>query len=34
MYSDLKYQLNGKERSLQMLLHFADMWASRVIEKK
>lgn len=32
MYSDLKYQLNGKERPLQMLLHFADMWVSRVTE--
>lgn len=32
MYGDLKYQLNGKETPLQMLLHFADMWASRVIE--
>ncbi len=34
MYGDLKYQLSGKERPLQMLLHFADMWASRVIEKE
>lgn len=34
MYGDLKYQLQGKERPLQMLLHFADMWASRVIEKE
>lgn len=34
MYGDLKYQLNGKERPLQMLLHFADMWASRVVEKE
>lgn len=34
LYGDLKYQLNGKERPLQMLLHFADMWASRVIEKE
>jgi 23S rRNA maturation-related 3'-5' exoribonuclease YhaM len=33
LYGDLKYQLSGKERPLQMLLHFADMWASRVIEK-
>lgn len=32
MYGDLKYQLNGKETPLQMLLHFADMWASRVTE--
>jgi len=34
MYSDLKYQLNGKERPLQMLLHFADMWCSRTLEKE
>lgn len=33
LYGDLKYQLNGKERPLQMLLHFADLWASRVTEK-
>lgn len=32
LYGDLKYQLNGKERPLQMLLHFADLWASRVVE--
>lgn len=32
LYGDLKYQINGKERPLQMLLHFADLWCSRVIE--
>lgn len=32
MYGDLKYQLNGRETPLYMILHFADMWASRVIE--
>lgn len=32
MYGDLKYQLSGKETPLYMLLHFADMWASRVVE--
>ena len=32
MYGDLKYQLQGKETPLQMLLHFADMWVSRVTE--
>lgn len=32
MYGDLKYSLQGKETPLQMLLHWADMWASRVIE--
>jgi len=34
MYSDLKYQLQGKETPLQMILHFADMFCSRVIEKE
>lgn len=34
MYGDLKYSLQGKETPLQMILHFADMWASRVIEKE
>lgn len=34
MYSDLKYQLNGKERPLQMLLHFADLWCSRTESKE
>ena len=33
MYGDLKYQLSGKETPLYMLLHFADMWASRVVEE-
>jgi 23S rRNA maturation-related 3'-5' exoribonuclease YhaM len=32
MYGDLKYSLQGKETPLQMLLHFADMWCSRVVE--
>ena len=34
MYGDLKYTLSGKETPLQMILHFADMWASRVVEVK
>ena len=34
MYSDLKYQLNGKETALQMLIHTADMFASRLMEIK
>ncbi|MGN2347259.1 HDIG domain-containing metalloprotein [Clostridium botulinum] len=33
MYGDLKYSLNGKETPLQMIIHFADMWCSRVVEK-
>ena len=32
MYGDLKYQLSGKETPLQMLIHWADMWCSRVTE--
>ena len=32
MYGDLKYQLNGKETPLYLLLHMADMWCSRVTE--
>lgn len=32
MYGDLKYSLQGKETPLQMLLHFADLWCSRVVE--
>ena len=33
MYGDLRYQLNGKETPLYLLLHMADMWASRVVEE-
>ena len=32
LYGDLKFQISGKETKLYMLLHFADMWASRVTE--
>ena len=32
LYGDLKYQISGKETKLYMLLHFADMWVSRVTE--
>ena len=34
MYGSLKYQLQGKETPLFMIIHFADLWASRVTEKK
>jgi putative nucleotidyltransferase with HDIG domain len=34
MYSNLKYALNGKETPLQMIIHFSDLWCSRVIEKE
>lgn len=32
LYGDLKYQISGKETPLYLLLHFADMWCSRVTE--
>lgn len=32
LYAKSGYDLNGRETPLQMLLHFADMWASRVVE--
>lgn len=33
MYGALKYELQGNETPLYMIIHFADMWASRVVEK-
>lgn len=33
MYGPLKYSLQGKETPLYMIIHWADMWASRVVEK-
>ena len=33
MYGNFKYQIQGKETPLYLLLHMADMWASRVVEK-
>ena len=33
-YGNYRYELQGKETQLYLLLHFADMWASRVIEKE
>ena len=32
LYDFMKYDLKGKETWLQMIIHWADMWASRVIE--
>lgn len=32
LYTAVGREVNGKETPLQMLLHFADMWASRVVE--
>lgn len=34
LYGNFKYQIQGRETPLYILLHFADMWASRVIEKE
>lgn len=34
MYGTYKYQIQGKETPLYLLLHMADMWASRVTEKE
>ena len=32
LYGNFRYQIQGNETPLYLLLHFADMWASRVIE--
>jgi len=32
LYGDFKYTIQGKETPLYMILHFADMWCSRVTE--
>lgn len=32
LYSLFKYEIQGKETPLYMILHFADLWASRVTE--
>ena len=34
LYGTFKYDIQGKETPLYMIIHFADMWASRVIESK
>ena len=34
LYGPLKYEIQGNETPLYMIIHFADMWASRVIEKE
>lgn len=33
LYGVFKYGLQGNETQLYMLVHFADMWCSRVVEK-
>ena len=34
MYGPFRYVIQGKETPLYLLLHMADMWASRVTEKQ
>lgn len=34
LYGAFKYDIQGKETPLYMIIHFADMWASRVVESK
>lgn len=34
LYGLFKYEIQGKETPLYMIIHFADMWASRVLETK
>lgn len=34
MYGPLKYSLQGKETPLYMIIHWADMWATKVLEKE
>lgn len=33
LYGDFRYSIQGKETPLYLMLHSADMWASRVIER-
>lgn len=32
LYGDFKYEIQGKETPLYLIIHTADMWASRVLE--
>lgn len=34
LYGLFKYDIQGKETELYMIIHWADMWASRIIEKE
>lgn len=34
LYGPFKYDIQGNEDELYMIIHFADMWASRIIEKE
>lgn len=33
LYGNLKYAISGNETALYMIIHFADLWCSRIIEK-
>jgi putative nucleotidyltransferase with HDIG domain len=33
LYGTFKYEIQGKETPLYMILHFADLWCSRVVEE-
>lgn len=34
LYGPFKYEIQGQETPLYMIIHFADMWASRVMERE
>lgn len=34
LYSTFKYDIPGKENELYMILHFSDLWASRIVERE
>lgn len=34
LYGNLKYAISGKETPLYMIIHWSDMWASRILEKE
>ena len=34
LYSLFKYEIQGKETPLYLIIHFSDMWCSRVVEEK
>lgn len=34
LYGNFRYQIQGKETALYLILHFADMYASRVLEEE
>jgi hypothetical protein len=34
LYGQFRNDITGKETELYMIIHFADMWASRITEKE